>query len=145
MKPLQEMFIRTSKDWRTGIRHADLCHACWEEMLSFAFSVVHSLNVPELCKRHESNIKHNMKASFSLRALETKQWSLLLRNIVFNVPLFLFIIALSCTPFRYQQGKTYHRSLRLHSCAKYSSLASEAKDFSCSKCNGFCFVKELEC
>lgn len=69
------MFIRTSKDWQTGIRHADMCQVCWEEMLSFAFPVVHLLNMPKLCKRHESNIKHNMKASFSLRVFETKQWS----------------------------------------------------------------------
>jgi len=60
MKPRQEMFIRTSKNWQTGIRHADLCQVYWEEMLSFSFSVVHALNVPELCKRHESNIKPNM-------------------------------------------------------------------------------------
>lgn len=82
MKALEEMCIRTSKDRQTGISHADLYQACWGKVLSFAFSVVHSLSMPELCKRHESNIKYNMKTSFSLRAFETKQWSLLLKNCV---------------------------------------------------------------
>lgn len=103
------------------MRHADLCQVCWEEMLRFAFSVLLSLNVPELCKSHDSNTKHNMKASFSLRALETKQWCPLLRNIVFNVfcEASVLIVAFGSTPFRYQQGSTYSRSLRLHSCVKY--------------------------
>lgn len=87
MKALEEMCIRTSKDCQTGLSHADLYQECWGKVLSFPFPVVHSLNVPELCKRHESNIKHNMKTSFSLRALETKQWSLLRKNTVFNIPL----------------------------------------------------------
>lgn len=70
------MCIRSSKEWHCGTRHSDLCQVCWEEMLSFAVSVVHSLNVLKLCKRHESNIKHNGEEQFRLRALERKQWSL---------------------------------------------------------------------
>lgn len=70
------MCTRTSKDWQRGIRHSDLCQVYWKEMLSFAVSVVHQLNVLKLCKRHESNIKHNREEKFCLRALETKQFSL---------------------------------------------------------------------